>query len=157
VGCGAPGAPAASKRLTTTTGAYAFEPPRTAVAALRCQAQMHKAKSRSTFVLVGIKHGAARCFAAPLPVKPLPSASSSEGWIMALIAIACPNCSHRGAVAAESLPRTLLCIVCGQAHTFECVRPLFTQTGQVTSQHRTRGQRIIALMAAARREAQTDT
>jgi hypothetical protein len=65
---------------------------------------------------------------------------------MALITIACPSCGHRGAVSAETLPRNLQCIACGQAHTFERVVPVVAKTGQSTAQRRTRGQRILALM-----------
>jgi hypothetical protein len=46
---------------------------------------------------------------------------------VALTAIVCPTCGHRGAVAANSLPRTLQCIICGHAHPFERVTPIETE------------------------------
>jgi hypothetical protein len=64
---------------------------------------------------------------------------------MALIAIACPSCGHRGAVSAATLPRRLKCVACGQPHTFERVTPVVAK--RLTARHRTRGQRIVALMA----------
>lgn len=75
---------------------------------------------------------------------------------MALIAIACPSCGHRGVVGTAKLPRKLKCVACGQAHRFERVLPPVTE-GEQSTPHRTRGQRIAAiaaheLKAAARRQ-----
>jgi len=76
----------------------------------------------------------------------LPLPGFGKVWSMALIAIACPSCDHGGAVGAETLPRSLQCIACGQAHRFERILPVLTKTGQMTPELRTRGQRIVALM-----------
>jgi hypothetical protein len=66
---------------------------------------------------------------------------------MALIAIACPSCDHRGAVSAETLPRSLQCVACGQARRFDRVTPVLAKMERLKPQRRTRGQRIVALMA----------
>jgi hypothetical protein len=43
--------------------------------------------------------------------------------VATLVEIVCPNCQHRGFISAASLPRTLQCVGCGQAHHFERAAP----------------------------------